>query len=127
MLNIDDFCDLKNLKKRIKDHLSHMENVTSQRQRTEIQIAVSNLENKISQLSKKINWGMYDFSECVFLDFNDRIQQIDEGAPTFSYVSHIWLVFDYKGGKIRIDLNRNDFNIDFLDKLKLINEQSQSI
>jgi hypothetical protein len=118
MMEDGDFVRLRAIKKRIKDHYYHMGNVRSQREKDELRVSIMNLENKISGIASQINWRNYDFSECIFIDLDDRIQSINDGKVSFVEVSHIWLVFDFEGKRIRIDLNHDDFSVDFLDKVK---------
>lgn len=113
------FLKLKAIKKRIKDHYFHMDNVKSQRERDELRVSIMNLENKITEIADQINWRNYDFSECVFMDLDDKIQDTDNDKLEFAGVSHVWLLFDHEGKRLKLDLNRNDFNVDFLDKIKL--------
>jgi hypothetical protein len=77
-------------------------------------------------MASEIDWSKYDFSDCLMLDIDGKIQNGDPLSLEFVGVSYIWLVFkmtDLKGVTkiVSLNLNRNDFNIDFLDKIRLKN------
>ena len=112
------FDKLRNIKKRIKDHYRHMDNVRSQRERDELRISIMRLENSITEIAGQVDWGKYDFSECVFMDLQDKIHDVAIDKLSFVEVSHVWLIFDHDGRRLKLDLNRDDFNIDFLDRIK---------